>query len=247
MFEEFYQARTPLHATVKGTGLGLSFVQRVATALGARRGVLGARGAGSRFTSSCPRGPDGGPAMTESAATAVPVVLVCDDTPAKRYVLVELAAARGLRGDRGRHGRRGDAASASRPSTWRCSTFTCPTAAAWTSRKAVRSDPPTRVAADPPRLGGRDGDGGQGRRARSGRRRVPGRPDRARGDAVDGPRAAPVVRGAQTCRGAGHPGQQAEPGRRSSQPGPDGRTAQRCDRPRGCGGAGDPGRRRDAG
>ena len=35
IFDEFYQARTPLHATAKGTGLGLSFVQRVATALGA--------------------------------------------------------------------------------------------------------------------------------------------------------------------------------------------------------------------
>ena len=55
-----------------------------------------------------------------------------------------------------------------------------------------------------------------------------------------------LVRGAQTCRGAGHPGQQAEPGRRSSQPR---LTAARLSEAtaRAAAEVLDPGRRRDAG
>jgi signal transduction histidine kinase len=54
VFEEFYQARTPLHATVKGTGLGLPFAQRVAHALGGEVTLVSAPGTGSVFTLSLP-------------------------------------------------------------------------------------------------------------------------------------------------------------------------------------------------
>ncbi len=60
IFDEFYQARTPLHATAKGTGLGLSFVQRVATALGATIEVSTELGAGSTFVVVLPSTPEGG-------------------------------------------------------------------------------------------------------------------------------------------------------------------------------------------
>ena len=60
IFDEFYQARTPLHATAKGTGLGLSFVQRVATALGATIEVSSELGAGSKFIVVLPSPPEGG-------------------------------------------------------------------------------------------------------------------------------------------------------------------------------------------
>lgn len=60
IFDEFYQARTPLHATTKGTGLGLSFVQRVATALGATIEVSTELGEGSTFVVVLPSTPEGG-------------------------------------------------------------------------------------------------------------------------------------------------------------------------------------------
>ena len=60
IFDEFYQARTPLHATAKGTGLGLSFVQRVATALGATIEVSTELGAGSTFVVVLPSTSEGG-------------------------------------------------------------------------------------------------------------------------------------------------------------------------------------------
>lgn len=60
IFDEFFQARTPLHATAKGTGLGLSFVQRVATALGATIEVSTELGAGSTFIVVLPSTPEGG-------------------------------------------------------------------------------------------------------------------------------------------------------------------------------------------
>lgn len=56
-FEEFFQARTPLHATVKGTGLGLSFAASVAQALGGDIEVASTPGAGSRFTLQLPLTP----------------------------------------------------------------------------------------------------------------------------------------------------------------------------------------------
>jgi signal transduction histidine kinase len=56
-FEEFFQARTPLHTSVKGTGLGLSFALSVAQALGGRIDVESAPGAGSRFTLRLPPQP----------------------------------------------------------------------------------------------------------------------------------------------------------------------------------------------
>ena len=59
IFDEFYQARTPLHATAKGTGLGLSFVQRVAAALGATIEVTTELGAGSTFVVVLPSTPEG--------------------------------------------------------------------------------------------------------------------------------------------------------------------------------------------
>jgi signal transduction histidine kinase len=59
IFDEFYQARTPLHATAKGNGLGLSFVQRVATALGATIEVSTELGAGSTFVVVLPSTPEG--------------------------------------------------------------------------------------------------------------------------------------------------------------------------------------------
>ena len=54
VFEEFYQARTPLHATVRGTGLGLPFAQRVAHALGGRVTLHSEPGNGSAFTLDLP-------------------------------------------------------------------------------------------------------------------------------------------------------------------------------------------------
>jgi signal transduction histidine kinase len=50
IFEEFYQARTPLHTSVRGTGLGLPFAARVARALGGTIEVESTPGAGSTFT-----------------------------------------------------------------------------------------------------------------------------------------------------------------------------------------------------
>jgi signal transduction histidine kinase len=50
IFEEFYQARTPLHASVRGTGLGLPFAARVARALGGSIDVESTPGVGSTFT-----------------------------------------------------------------------------------------------------------------------------------------------------------------------------------------------------
>lgn len=54
VFEEFYQVRTPLHASVKGTGLGLPFARRVATALGGSLTALSTPGEGSSFIVSLP-------------------------------------------------------------------------------------------------------------------------------------------------------------------------------------------------
>jgi signal transduction histidine kinase len=49
IFEEFYQAPTPLHASAKGTGLGLPFAQVVAGALGGHIEVTSTVGEGSSF------------------------------------------------------------------------------------------------------------------------------------------------------------------------------------------------------
>jgi signal transduction histidine kinase len=57
IFEEFYQVRTPLHASVKGTGLGLPFAQRVARALGGSIEVESTPGVGSTFTLLLPAEP----------------------------------------------------------------------------------------------------------------------------------------------------------------------------------------------
>lgn len=57
-FEEFYQARTPLHATVKGTGLGLPFAASVAQALGGAIEVESTPGVGSCFAVRLPAQPD---------------------------------------------------------------------------------------------------------------------------------------------------------------------------------------------
>lgn len=57
VFEEFFQARTPLHATTKGTGLGLSFAASVAQALGGEIEVESTPGVGSRFTLHLPPSP----------------------------------------------------------------------------------------------------------------------------------------------------------------------------------------------
>lgn len=57
VFEEFFQARTPLHATTKGTGLGLSFAASVAQALGGDIEVTSTPGVGSRFTLHLPVSP----------------------------------------------------------------------------------------------------------------------------------------------------------------------------------------------
>ena len=54
IFEEFYQATSPLHASSKGTGLGLSFAQVVATALGGHIDVTSTLGEGSVFTVRLP-------------------------------------------------------------------------------------------------------------------------------------------------------------------------------------------------
>lgn len=63
VFEEFYQVRTPLHATVRGTGLGLPFAQRVARALGGELTLRSEEGTGSVFTLALPvEGPDRGSA-----------------------------------------------------------------------------------------------------------------------------------------------------------------------------------------
>ena len=57
VFEEFFQARSPLHATVRGTGLGLPFALRVAQALGGDIQVESAPGLGSRFALHLPLRP----------------------------------------------------------------------------------------------------------------------------------------------------------------------------------------------
>jgi signal transduction histidine kinase len=54
IFEEFYQAPSPLRAGVKGTGLGLAFAQVVAGALGSRIEVESALGQGSCFRMRLP-------------------------------------------------------------------------------------------------------------------------------------------------------------------------------------------------
>ena len=54
VFEEFFQARTPLHATTKGTGLGLPFALSVAQALGGDIRVQSEPGVGSTFTLQLP-------------------------------------------------------------------------------------------------------------------------------------------------------------------------------------------------
>ena len=67
VFEEFFQARTPLHATVRGTGLGLPFAQRVAAVLGGRITLHSEPGTGSVFALDLPAaGPDTGPAPEAS-------------------------------------------------------------------------------------------------------------------------------------------------------------------------------------
>ncbi len=68
VFEEFFQAHSPLHAEVKGTGLGLAFAQRIALTLGGSLELVSTPGAGSRFSVRLPRDPSvapvegGGPA-----------------------------------------------------------------------------------------------------------------------------------------------------------------------------------------
>jgi signal transduction histidine kinase len=57
IFEEFYQVRTPLHASVRGTGLGLPFAARVARALGGAIEVESTPGVGSTFTLVLPLEP----------------------------------------------------------------------------------------------------------------------------------------------------------------------------------------------
>ncbi|WP_017933681.1 ATP-binding protein [Nocardioides sp. Iso805N] len=56
IFEEFYQATSPLHASAKGTGLGLPFAQVVATALGGHIEVTSVVGEGSCFSLRLPVG-----------------------------------------------------------------------------------------------------------------------------------------------------------------------------------------------
>jgi len=64
IFEEFYQARTPLHATARGTGLGLPFAALVAQALGGHIDVTSTPGEGSRFALRLPaEGPAPGEAV----------------------------------------------------------------------------------------------------------------------------------------------------------------------------------------
>ncbi|GAA1915871.1 hypothetical protein GCM10009815_08720 [Nocardioides marmoribigeumensis] len=56
VFEEFFQVRTPLHATARGTGLGLPFARSVAQVLGGDIDVESAPGEGSSFTLRLPAG-----------------------------------------------------------------------------------------------------------------------------------------------------------------------------------------------
>lgn len=75
IFEEFYQATSPLHATTKGTGLGLAFAQVVAAALGTRIDVESVLGEGSRFSLRLPLDVrpalDGTPAGADDPAPGV--------------------------------------------------------------------------------------------------------------------------------------------------------------------------------
>ncbi|MEI5673467.1 MULTISPECIES: ATP-binding protein [unclassified Nocardioides] len=57
VFEEFFQARTPLHATARGTGLGLPFALGVAQALGGDIEVTSTPELGSRFALRLPLRP----------------------------------------------------------------------------------------------------------------------------------------------------------------------------------------------
>jgi len=54
VFEEFYQARSPLHSGAGGTGLGLPFAQLVAHALGGEVTASSALGVGSTFRVELP-------------------------------------------------------------------------------------------------------------------------------------------------------------------------------------------------
>jgi len=54
IFEEFFQAASPLHAGTRGTGLGLPFAQVVAAALGGRIEVTSTVGEGSCFSLRLP-------------------------------------------------------------------------------------------------------------------------------------------------------------------------------------------------
>jgi len=54
VFEEFYQATSPLHASAKGSGLGLAFAQVVATALGGHIEAESVLGEGSCFSLRLP-------------------------------------------------------------------------------------------------------------------------------------------------------------------------------------------------
>lgn len=68
VFEEFFQARTPLHPGVKGTGLGLTLARRFATILGGDLQLSSAPGVGSSFVIELPAlGPPQAPPRADQA------------------------------------------------------------------------------------------------------------------------------------------------------------------------------------
>ncbi|MEW6430017.1 MAG: ATP-binding protein [Myxococcota bacterium] len=95
IFEPFFTTKPP----GRGTGLGLATVYGVVRSLGGRVDVETALGKGTEFRVLIPRTPEGseGPARQASAA-ARPVlrVLVVDDEPAVRSLMVKVLAGSGL-------------------------------------------------------------------------------------------------------------------------------------------------------
>ncbi|WP_235487385.1 ATP-binding protein, partial [Frankia sp. AvcI1] len=105
VFEEFYQARSHLHARTRGTGLGLPYARRVCELLGGRLDLVSELGRGSTFTVTLPRDADvchqadaeegaDSPLTPGEAPVRVSTALVVDDDPAFRMTMRRLLADR---------------------------------------------------------------------------------------------------------------------------------------------------------
>lgn len=91
VFEEFYQARTPIHTRHRGTGLGLPYVRRVVELLGGTLELASELGVGTTVRVVLPRqwlSLDRPPPTADpSAVRPLATVLIADDDPTFRQVL----------------------------------------------------------------------------------------------------------------------------------------------------------------